>query len=322
MSDSETVLEQAVRSASVTRSVAVDRDAIARLPYVVRALGYTGACQVVADPDTMIAAGNRVLAVLRSANITCEAPIVLAEAPRLKPRVETARDVASRLKSTGALPIAVGAGVINDVTKYAAEMAGLPYVSVATAASMDGYAASGAAMLDGGFKRTLACAPPIAIVADLDVIAKAPARMAAWGYGDLAGKVIAGADWILADAVGEDPLDRNAFALVQDNVKEWLSRSDRIAAHDIEALRGLVNGLLIAGFAMQAHGNSRPASGSEHQISHVWEMDGVSVDGEPAAHGACVGVGAVAMLAMYEWFLAQDVPTAVAQCKWDDDDFD
>ena len=152
-------------------------------------------------------------------------------------------------------------------------------------------------MLDGGFKRTLACAPPIGIVADLEVIANAPARMAAWGYGDLAGKVIAGADWMLADAVGEEPLDETAFALVQDNVKGWLSGSDRIAAHDIEALRRLVDGLLIAGFAMQSHGNSRPASGSEHQLSHVWEMDRLTVDGEPAAHGACVGVGTVAMLA-------------------------
>jgi glycerol-1-phosphate dehydrogenase [NAD(P)+] len=317
MRDSETVLEQAVRSASVTRSVVVDPDAITRLPHVLRALGYTGACQLVADPDTMAAAGNRVLAVLRSANIATEEPIVLAEMPRPKPRGETARDVGSHLKTTGALPIAVGAGVINDITKYAAELASLPYVSVATAASMDGYAASGAAMLDGGFKRTLVCAPPAAIVADLDVIAKAPARMAAWGYGDLAGKVVAGADWILADAVGEDPLGRNAFALVQDNVKEWLSGSDRIAAHDIEALRGLVNGLLIAGFAMQSHGSSRPASGSEHQLSHVWEMDRLTVDGEPAAHGACVGVGAVAMLALYEWFLVQDVPTAVNQSDWD-----
>ena len=322
MASFETVLERAVRSASVTRLVIVDPDAIVRLPHVVRTLGHARACQVIADTNTMAAAGDRVLALLRSAKIASEEPIVLSETPRLKPRAETARDVGAHLKSTGALPIAVGAGVINDVTKYAAEMAGLPYVSVATAASMDGYAASGAAMLDGGFKRTLACAPPIAIVADLDVIAKAPARMAAWGYGDLAGKVVAGADWILADAVGEDPLDQAAFALVQDNVKRWLSQSDRIRGHDIEALRGLVDGLLIAGFAMQAHGNSRPASGSEHQLSHVWEMDGVSVDGEPAAHGACVGVGAVAMLAMYEWFLAQDVPTAVGQCKWDDDDFD
>jgi glycerol-1-phosphate dehydrogenase [NAD(P)+] len=320
MRESETVLEHAVRSASVTRAVVVDPDAITRLPHVLRSLGYTGTCQLVADPDTMAAAGNRVLAVLRSANIAIEDPIVLAETPRLKPRAETARDVGARLKATGVLPIAVGAGVINDVAKYAAHVAGLPYVCVPTAASMDGYAASGAAMLDGGFKRTLACAPPIAIVADLDVIAKAPARMAAWGYGDLAGKVIAGMDWILADAVGEEPLHPTAFALVQDNVKVWLSGSDRIAAHDIEALRGLMNGLLISGFAMQLHGNSRPASGSEHQLSHVWEMDRLAVDGAPAAHGACVGVGTVAMLALYEWFLAQDVPAAVNQREWNDDD--
>lgn len=310
MDDPKAVLEQAVRGASVTRSVIVDRGAIARLPQILAALGHQRGCQVVADTNTMEAAGRNALAILRSAGIATEEPIVLDEQPRLKPRADIARAVGARLEAAGALPIAVGAGVINDLTKYAAELAGLPYVSVVTAASMDGYAASGAAMLDGGFKRTFACAPPIAIVADLDVIATAPARMAAWGYGDLAGKVIAGADWILADAVGEDPIDRKAFALVQDNLKEWLSGFDRIATHDIEALRGLVHGLLISGFAMQAHGNSRPASGSEHQLSHVWEMDGVAVDGEPVAHGACVGVATVAMLAVYEWFLAQDIPAA------------
>ena len=316
MGDPNAVLEQAVQRASVTRAVVVDRGAIARLPQILGALAYTGACQVIADPDTMEAAGRHALAVLRAAGIATADPIVLSEIPRLKPHAEMARDVGAQLEASDALPIAVGAGVINDVAKYAAEVAGLPYVSVATAASMDGYAASGAAMLDGGFKRTLACAPPIAILADLDVIANAPARMAAWGYGDMAGKVVAGADWILADAVGEDPLDRKPFALVQDNVKGWLANSERIAAHDIGALRGLVNGLLISGFAMQAHGNSRPASGSEHQMSHVWEMERLTVNGEPAAHGACVGVGAVAMLALYEWLLAQDVPTAARDGDW------
>jgi glycerol-1-phosphate dehydrogenase [NAD(P)+] len=69
----------------------------------------------------------------------------------------------------------------------------------------------------------------------------------------------------------------------------------------------------VSGFAMQAHGNSRPASGSDHQIAHVWEMERLTVDGEPAAHGACVGIGAVAMLALYEWFLAQDVPARAAE---------
>jgi glycerol-1-phosphate dehydrogenase [NAD(P)+] len=136
--------------------------------------------------------------------------------------------------------------------------------------------------------------------------------MAAWGYGDLAGKVVAGADWILADAVGEDPIAAEPFALVQDHIQGWLAAAADIAAHRTEALRGLVDGLLIAGFAMQAHGNSRPASGSDHQIAHVWEMERLTVEGEPAAHGACVGIGAVAMLALYEWFLAQDVPARAA----------
>jgi len=311
--EAPTVLQQAVERAAVTRAVIVDPDAIARLPQVLAALGAQRRCQLIADPHTLEAAGRRTQAVLQAAGIAVNAPIVLDEAPRLKPRVEMARTVAEHLRQTHALPVAVGAGVISDVTKYAAEVAGLQYVGVATAASMDGYAASGAALLDGGFKRTLACAPPLAIVADLDVIAAAPPRMAAWGYGDLSGKIVAGADWILADALGEDAIDAASFALVQDHIKGWLAGFGRIATRDVEALRGLTDGLLISGFAMQAHGSSRPASGSEHQMSHVWEMERLTVAGEPAAHGACVGVATVAMLALYEWFLAQDIgPASVA----------
>jgi glycerol-1-phosphate dehydrogenase [NAD(P)+] len=306
------ILEQAVGRASVTKAVAVESGALSRLPAMLAALGYAGACRIVADDATMEAAGHRTLAVLRDAGVRCAEPIVLHEAPRLKPHARVARELGEQLKAGDALPVAVGSGVINDLTKYAAALAQRPYACVATAASMDGYAASGAALLDDGFKRTLDCAPPIAIIADLDVLANAPARMTAWGYGDLAGKVVAGADWILADALGEDRLAPLPFALVQDNIKGWLRASDRIESRDIDALRGLISGLLVAGFAMQAHGNSRPASGSDHQIAHVWEMERLMVAGEPAAHGACVGVGTVAMLALYEWFLRQDVAAAVA----------
>jgi len=308
----DTLLAQAVARASVTRSVVVERDALSRLPTVVRELQPSRACCIVADANTMHAAGRRAESLLQAAGVALEDPIVLDEAPRVKPRADTARNIARRLTVSGALPVAVGAGVINDITKYAAHLASSPYVCVATAASMDGYAASGAAMLDEGFKRTLSCAPPIAVIADLDVVARAPANMGAWGYGDLAGKIVAGADWILADAAGEDRLVHEPFALVQDHVREWLSEPTRVAARDVEALRGLMHGLLVSGFAMQAHGNSRPASGSDHQFSHLWEMERLTVDGEPAAHGACVGVGAVAMLALYEWMLDRDVAAAAA----------
>ena len=305
--DTHAVLDHAVRSASVTRAVAVERGAIAQLPRLVATAEAPRACLIVADPATLQAAGHATIAALRDAGIAVAAPIVLDEAPRVKPRIELARDLAARFAREDSLPVAVGAGVISDVTKCAAGIAGIPYASVATAASMDGYAASGAAMLDDGFKRTFACPPPVAVAADLDVIAQAPPRMAPWGYGDMAGKIVAGADWMLADAAGEDPIDSTAFALVQDHVRHWLGAPAAVAAHDVVALRAMMEGLLVSGFAMQAHGDSRPASGSEHQFAHLWEMDRIEIDGEPAAHGACVGVGTVAMLALYEWLLAQDV---------------
>ena len=305
--DDDALLAAALARAAVTRDVDVGAGAIARLPALLARRSLRGRCQIVADANTYAAAGGSVSTALRDADIDALAPIVLDETPRVKPRVQTALDLAARLADRAAVPIAVGSGVINDVTKYAAQVAGAGYVCVVTAASMDGYSASGAALLDQGFKRTLDCAPPLGVVADLDVVAAAPARMAGWGYGDLAGKIVAGADWMLADALGEDPIDPEPFALVQRNLRRWLAPCDAIGRAEPEALRSLVTGLLVSGFAMQAHGNSRPASGSDHQFAHLWEMEGLSVGDEPVAHGACVGVGALAMLALYEWFVRQDV---------------
>lgn len=260
---------------------------------------------VIADGNTWPAAGAAAQAALQAHAAGAVSPLVLPAQPRLKPRAETAQAIAQQLQAQDAVPVAAGSGVINDLVKYAAALAGKPYLCLATAPSMDGYAASGAALLQDGFKRTLACPPPVAVLADPGVLAGAPARMAAWGYGDLAGKLVAGADWLLADALGIEPINAAPFALVQDHLGEWLGQPRRLAARDPQALGALLSGLLVSGFAMQAHGNSRPASGSDHQFSHLWEMENLQVDGEPAAHGACVGVGCVAMLALYDWLLAQ-----------------
>ncbi len=299
-------LDRAVRGASVTREVVLDHGAVAALPGLLRRHLAPARILLVADENTQAAAGAAAAAALAADGIAHDA-LVLPGRPRLKPRVAYAEEVAARIRATGAIPVAVGAGVVNDLVKRAAAMAGTPYAAVATAASMDGYAASGAALLDGDFKRTLPCPPPVAILADLDIVAGAPAIMAAWGYGDLSGKIVAGADWIVADALGEEAMAPGPFALVQDNLSTWLARPERLPAADPAALRGLVQGLLISGFAMQAHGTSRPASGSDHQFAHLWEMEGLSAEGQPVAHGACVGIGCVAMLALYEWLLRQDL---------------
>lgn len=313
------VLQSALRDASVTREVVLQPGAVAALPGLVQRCLPKARWLVVADQHTWAAAGQAAHEALAASDLAAD-PLVLPAQPRLKPRAETAQQIAGWLREAGAVPVAAGSGVINDLVKHAAALAGRPYVCVATAASMDGYAASGAALLQDGFKRTLACPPPVAIVADPEVLAAAPPRMAGWGYGDLAGKIVAGADWVLADALGVEPIHRAPFELVQGHLGSWLGAPERLAARDPQALAGLLEGLLASGFAMQAHGNSRPASGSDHQFSHLWEMENLQVAGEPAAHGACVGVGCVAMLALYEWWLAQPAEAFAAVRVRDYDD--
>jgi glycerol-1-phosphate dehydrogenase [NAD(P)+] len=298
-------LQAALRNAAVTREVLIESAAANALPAVAARCAPHARWLVVADTTTWHAAGATVQALLHGqARSTAEALVFEAQ-PRLKPTVAHAQHIAEQLRAGDAHPVAVGSGVISDLVKYGAALAGKPYLCLATAASMDGYAAPGAALLQDGFKRTLPCAPPLAVLADPEVLAAAPVRMAAWGYGDLAGKAVAGADWLLADALGIEALNPAPFALVQDNLARWLAQPQRLAGRDRDALAGLLAGLLVSGFAMQAHGNSRPASGSDHQFAHLWEMENLQLDGEPAAHGACVGVGCVAMLALYEWLLAQ-----------------
>ena len=300
-------LSAAVRSAATTRDVRIAAGNLGCVPAVLRQTAPAERYVVVADEHTWKVAGKRVASLLASERLATCGPVMLTGEPRVKPSAETGRTLATTIKSGAALPIAVGAGVINDLVKYAAELAGTPYVCVPTAASMDGYAASGAALRDDGFKRTFACAAPVAIVADLAVIATAPPVMAGWGYGDLVGKLVAGADWIVADALGVEALNPGPFGMVQNNLAAWLGEPAGVRRGDRAALDGLVRGLIMAGLAMQAHGNSRPASGSDHQFAHLWEMEEVAVGGVPVSHGACVGVGCLSMLAAYEWLLRQDL---------------
>jgi glycerol-1-phosphate dehydrogenase [NAD(P)+] len=260
---------------------------------------------LVADENTWTAAGARAAQALEAAGVAVDRRILPAS-PRPKPTRELGDELAAATPQY-ATPVAVGSGVLNDVVKYAAFRRGRPYLCVATAASMDGYSSAGAPLVDAGFKKTIACAPPRAIVADLDVIAAAPKAMAGWGYGDLAGKAPAGGDWIVADALGIEPIDAVAWPMVQDNLADWLRSPRAVAAGDGDATAALFIGLTIAGLAMEAHGTSRPASGADHQIAHLWEMDNLEKDGERVSHGACVSVGALDALALFDWLIDQDL---------------
>ena len=299
-------IEPALARSQSIRALAIDRNALAQIPALLREHFEFGEVLLVADENTMAAAGDKVSAILSAAGLAYGLQ-VFPGTPRLKASVENAREIIARLDGPATVPLVVGAGVLTDLAKYAAHRAERPYFSVATAASMDGYASAGAPLSEDGFKHTIACAPPRVMLADLDVIAAAPSEMTGWGYGDLAGKLPAGADWILADALGVEPIDAVAWPLVQDNLRDWLAAAPGLAAGKPEALAGLFAGLVLSGLSMEFYGSSRPASGADHQIAHLWEMEGLTHAGEPVSHGACVALGSLAVLSLYDWLLAQDL---------------
>jgi glycerol-1-phosphate dehydrogenase [NAD(P)+] len=260
---------------------------------------------VVADPTTWRVAGERVDGLLRAAGCLTRPPILLPDGVHADyAHVET---VQAALAQDEALAVAVGSGTVNDLAKLASHQLGRPYLIVATAASMDGYSAFGAAITHDGFKQTFPCAAPAAIVADLDVIAAAPTPLTAAGYGDLLGKVTAGADWLLADALGVEPIHSEAWSLVQDPLRDALSAPEQLRQHDVAATEAFFLGLILSGLAMQAARSSRPASGAEHLISHLWEMLGLTHQGVMPSHGVKVGIGTVLVSLLYERLLARDL---------------
>lgn len=151
---------------------------------------------------------------MREAGLLASEPLVFPGDPAPYPDQEHLSRVEAALAEVDAVPVAVGAGTINDRTKLAAQRTGRPYLCVATAASMDGYTSFGAIVTERGFERTIGCPAPRAVIADLGVLAAAPRALSAAGYGDLLGKITAGADWIPADALGIEPIDAEAWSLV------------------------------------------------------------------------------------------------------------
>ena len=282
---------------------------------------------VVADANTWRVAGREVHSILADAGVPQDEPHIFTD-PKLYAEWNFVEELDGVLAATDAVPVAVGSGVINDLTKLCSHHNGRRYMVVGTAASMDGYTAYGASITKDGNKQTFDCPAPLGMVLDPSIAAAAPARMSASGYADLIAKIPAAADWMLADAVGADRMDDFAFSLVQEGLKEALSDPAGVHAGNVEKVGQLAEGLLLSGFAMQATQSSRPASGAEHQFSHLWDMEHLKYNGASVSHGFKVGIGTLASTAFLEMLLDApverlDVEKCVAAWKsWDETEKD
>ncbi len=285
----------AVPAGLETECFVMERGAIRHTPEVIRQLWSEHPVWPVADENTWGAAGAELTTALKMAGLTMLTPFIFPGKPILHAEIEHSHTLTKAMPEN-CVPIAVGSGTVNDLVKYAAGLKGVRYAVIPTAPSVDGYTSFGAALAVDGFKKTMPCPAPLAIITDPGILETAPVEMFAAGYADLMAKIPAGADWIVADYLGQAPIRTDVWAMIQEPLRGWLevpAEIDRVFM-----------GLAATGYAMQMCRDSRPASGAEHLLSHIWEMEGFE-----ASHGFKVAVASVGITALYEKLLAFDADT-------------
>lgn len=199
--------------------------------------------------------------------------------------------------------IAVGSGTIHDLTRFTAFKRGIPFISMPTAASVDGFVSTVAAMTWNGLKKTFPAKAPLYVLADTNIFSRAPYRLTASGISDLMGKYTALTDWKISHIVTGEYFCERIYNLEIKAVREVESILGEIKSGDGSCMEKLMYALILSGLAMQMIGNSRPASGAEHHMSHLWEMNVIN---EPidALHGEKVSVGLILSLEKYEKILS------------------
>lgn len=197
------------------------------------------------------------------------------------------------------LILAVGSGTIHDLSRFVAYEKGISFVSVPTAASVDGFVSTVAAMTWDGMKKTMPAQAPDYVYADTRIFGKAPYRLNASGASDLLGKYIALVDWKIAHELTGEYICERICQMEMDALEEVSACLEDLKQGSVEANEKLMYALLLSGLAMQMIGNSRPASCAEHHVSHLWEMEIIN-DYVDALHGEKVSIGLVLNTELYE----------------------
>jgi len=204
--------------------------------------------------------------------------------------------------------VAAGSGTIHDIVRYAAFTLGLPFVSVPTAPSVDGFTSKGAPLILRGEKITLPAAAPAAVFADLDVLCAAPRPLIAAGFGDMLGKYTSLFDWVYGRETADEPYDEAIAAITRGALERCVARVEAIGRGTEEGVRALMQSLIESGIALLRFGQSHPASGAEHHISHYWEMAFLRAGRRQALHGAKVGVACAEVADLYKRYAAEGHP--------------
>jgi glycerol-1-phosphate dehydrogenase [NAD(P)+] len=275
------------------------------------------------DKTTFSKAGDKVCSIMDKAALNYSSYILDHE--KLVPDEKAIGEILLHFDDECDHIIAVGSGTLNDLSRFISYRLKLPYMIIATAPSMDGFASTVAPLIVNHMKTTYEAHSPFAIIGDINILKDAPMEMLAAGIGDILGKYISLCEWQISHIItGEyycceiEKLVRHSIEVVVDNITLAKLR-------DPIAIKNIMEALVLSGIAMSFVKNSRPASGSEHHLAHYWEMMSLLEGKASHLHGTEVGIGTIAVLKAYELLMnksidfscAKDKAFAFSKEKWD-----
>ena len=275
-----------------------------------KAIGYVASkniksVTVLCDKNTNKIAGQKFLEKLKDEGIEAEMHVIKGRnGLDVAPDDAHIGEVLARIGGNSDLFIAVGSGVVNDITRIISHRAGKKYVVFGTAPSMDGYASVTSSLILNNVKESIHGQCPAGIFAEPEILKNAPFRMLTAGFGDVIGKYNAIREWRFGrDLLGEHYCEETV-ELVQEAVDKCVSGATGLKNREESAVMDVMEALLLAGMAMGLYGNTRPASGAEHHIVHYWDVDCIKRGVEHELHGNSVGIGTVIICKLFE--LVQD----------------
>lgn len=254
---------------------------------------------LVSDNNTYKALGKRVENELTESGYKIN-NIILVSDGDLIPDEKAIGRVLVEVNNETELIVAVGSGSINDICRIISAKTHIPYVIMGTAPSMDGYASTVSPLIIDGAKVTYPGTNPYAIIADSNIMKDAPFEMICAGFGDILGKYTALSDWRLSNTIHNEYFCDTTEKLVRNAMYKCFENIEGAVKRDVKAIEYISEALILSGIAMTLSGNSRPASGAEHHLSHYWEIDKLSRRLEHPLHGNSVGVGTVISAWVYK----------------------
>jgi glycerol-1-phosphate dehydrogenase [NAD(P)+] len=299
------------------REVLVGNGTLSRTAEVARMLGFTKSALIIAGSKTYEVAGKRVKALLEEEGMQIDVFTVETAT------IGDVEAVEARIKQVKPeVVFGVGGGTKIDVAKLSSANQMIPFISVPTTASHDGFASPLTSVKGFSQPFSVMAQAPLAIIADTGIISQAPWRFSVSGSGDVISKLTAVKDWKLAHEVKNEYFGGYAASLALMSAKLVIQNSDSIRPGDEEGLRILIEALVSCGVSMSIAGSSRPCSGSEHLFCHAMNI----IKPNHYLHGELCGVGAIMMAYLHgtKWERVRDTlkklgaPTTAADLGTDE----